>query len=57
MKNMIQGNAEYKQHEKIFEHIADISFSKNIAPFSTDSQDIVAMGKQDHIDESEQIKQ
>ena len=56
MRNILQGNTEYKQYDKMFENITDISFSKNIAPFSTDSQDIVSMGRHDHIDESNQIK-
>ena len=55
MKNMIQGNIECKECDKIFENITDISLSKNIAPFSTDIETVIASAKQQHKDECEQL--
>ncbi len=52
---MIQGNIECKECDKMFENITDISFSKNIAPFSTDIETVIASAKQQHKDECEQL--
>jgi hypothetical protein len=50
MKELLQNTKEV-QCEKMFEHITDISLSENVAPFSTDVQEVIASAKEHHKDE------
>jgi hypothetical protein len=55
MEELLQ-NTKEKQYEKMFEYITDISLSKNIAPFSTDVETVIASAKEHHRDECENLK-
>lgn len=56
MKNVPQKDTEYVEYEDMFDDITDISWSKNIAPFSTDVQEIITSGKKHHVDENMHLK-
>ena len=56
MKNSLHKDIEYTAHEDMFKDITDISFSENIAPFSTDIQKVITSAKQHHISECEHLK-
>jgi hypothetical protein len=57
MKRTLNNQTEYKEYEKMFEHIKDISFSDHIAPFSHDEQKIIAAEQSRHEDEICHLKE
>lgn len=52
MKQSPSNEKEYEVYEEMFENITDVSWSKNIAPFSTDIKDIAKYGRMHHADEN-----
>lgn len=56
MKELPQNTKENIWYEKMFENITDISLSKNIAPFSTDVQTVIALAQKNHKDECVYLK-